>query len=234
MIRIHIVCEGQTEEAFVNNLLVPHFTPLGILLYPSLIGKPGHKGGFVSFNRLFIDVRNRLLYDKTAWCTTFFDYYRLPKDFPGKSEADKGGNAKEKSTRLTTRLAAALDENIGTEPLRRFVPYVQMHEFEGLLFSNPAKFASGICRPHIGGQLQKIREKFTNPEEINDDPTTAPSKRIQSVCWDYEKPTYGTLAALEIGLDTIRRECQLFDIWLCQLEALASTRVMPDGTTERR
>ena len=224
MTRIHIICEGQTEEAFVNNLLVPHFAPLGIFLHPSLIGKPGHKGGYVNIDRLFIDIRNRLLGDKSAWCTTFFDYYGLPDDFPGKSEADKGGTAEEKSSRLLASLMAALGEKIDTEPLRRFIPYVQMHEFEGLLFSDPVKFASGICRPKVAGRLQEIRDGFTNPEEINDDPTTAPSKRIQTVCRDYEKPTHGTLASLEIGLDVIRRECRLFDGWLSQLESLTTTK----------
>jgi len=221
MTRIHIICEGQTEEAFVNNLLVPHFAPKGIFLSPSLIGKPGHKGGFVNFNRLFIDIRNRLLGDKTAWCTTFFDYYGLGDDFPGKPEADKGGTAEEKSSRLLTSLTAVLGERINAEPLRRFIPYVQMHEFEGLLFSDPVKFAIGICRPKYGERFQDIRNDFANPEEINDDPTTAPSKRIQAVCQDYEKPTLGTLASLEIGLDVIRRECRLFDGWLSRLETLA-------------
>ena len=227
MTRIHIICEGQTEEAFVNNLLVPHFAPRGIMLYPSLIGKPGHKGGFVNFNRLFIDIQNRLLYDKTAWCTTFFDYYGLSDDFPGKQKADKSGTAKEKSLLLQTELLTTLGKKLDAEPLRRFIPYVQMHEFEGLLFSDPAKFATGICRPKLGNQLQNVRNTFDNPEEINDNPTTAPSKRIQTVCRDYEKPTHGTLAALEIGLDIIRHECHLFDGWLSQLEALVSIEVAP-------
>jgi hypothetical protein len=45
MIRVHIICEGQTEESFVSDVLVPHFSQKGIALYPSLIGKPGHKQG---------------------------------------------------------------------------------------------------------------------------------------------------------------------------------------------
>ena len=146
--------------------------------------------------------------------------YGLSNDFPGKQKADKGGTTKEKSMLLLAELMATLQGKLDAEPLRRFIPYVQMHEFEGLLFSDPVKFAVGICRPRIGNQLKNIRNTFVNPEDINDNPTTAPSKRIQTVCWDYEKPTHGTLAALEIGLDTIRQECHLFDDWLCQLEAL--------------
>jgi hypothetical protein len=227
MTRIHIICEGQTEETFVNNLLVPHFAPRSIMLHPSLIGKPGHKGGFVNFNRLFIDVQNRLLYDKTAWCTTFFDYYGLPNDFPGKQKADKGATTKEKSLLLLDGLITALGEKLDAESLCRFIPYVQMHEFEGLLFSDPVKFAIGIGCPKIKNQLQKVRNAFADPEEINDNPTTAPSKRIQAVCQDYEKPIHGTLAALEIGLDIIRQECHLFDDWLRRLEALVSTEIVP-------
>ena len=220
MIRIHIICEGQTEETFVNNLLVPYFAPHGIVLHPSLIGKPGHKGGYVNLNRLFVDIRNRLLRDKTSWCTTFFDYYGLPDNFPGKPEAEKCVTAKEKSLRLLTGLMTSLEERIGTEPLRRLIPYVQMHEFEGLLFSDPDKFASGICRPNICSQLHEVRNKFANPEESNDDPINAPSKRIRAVYTSYEKPTHGTLAALEIGLQTIRSHCSLFDNWLRRLELL--------------
>jgi len=226
MTRIHIICEGQTEEAFVNNLLVPHFAPRNIMLYPSLIGKPGYKGGFVNFNRLFIDIQNRLLYDNTAWCTTFFDYYGLPDNFPGKQKADESKTAKEKSLLLLEGLMMALGEKLDTESLCRFIPYVQMHEFEGLLFSDPVKFAIGICRPNITNQLQNVRNAFADPEEINDNPTTAPSKRIQAVCRDYEKPTHGTLAALEIGLDIIRQECHQFDGWLSRLEALVLSEMV--------
>ncbi|MGC8451942.1 MAG: DUF4276 family protein [Cylindrospermopsis raciborskii] len=78
MIRVHIICEGQTEESFVSDVLVPHFSQKGIALYPSLIGKPGHKGGNFKIERLLDDVRNRLKGDTWAYCTTMFDYYGLP------------------------------------------------------------------------------------------------------------------------------------------------------------
>ncbi len=61
MIRVHVICEGQTEELFVNELLAPAFQSKHILLFPSLIGKPGHKGGNINFDRLFPDIRNRCL-----------------------------------------------------------------------------------------------------------------------------------------------------------------------------
>lgn len=90
---------------------------------------------------------------------------------------------------------------------RRFVPYVMMHEFEGLLFSDPERLGEGIGRPGLTPAFEAIRKQFSTPEEINDSPQTAPSKRILSLVPEYEKPLMGTLAVLEIGLDTIRQEC---------------------------
>jgi hypothetical protein len=103
----------------------------------------------------------------------------------------------------------------------RFVPFVVMHEFEGLLFSDCASFSRGIGRPDLEVRLQDIRDDFTTPEEINDSPITAPSKRVRDLVPGYEKPLLGVLAVLEIGLLRIRAECPHFDGWLNQLESLA-------------
>lgn len=220
MIRVHVICEGQTEEMFVNEILSLSLRSRGILPIPSLVGKPGHQGGNLRIERLFTDVRKRLLGDTTAYCTTLFDFYALPKDFPGKSEARKLGKAHEKSNCLLVALTAYLTERLGEEPLRRFIPYVQMHEFEGLLFSDASAFAQGVGQAALADALIKIRGGFDSPEDINDSPNTAPSKRIQRLFPAYDKPLYGSLAALEVGLEAIRRECPLFNEWVRTIEAL--------------
>jgi hypothetical protein len=97
-----------------------------------------------------------------------------------------------------------------------------MHEFEGLLFSDCAAFSRGIGRPDLEADLKKIRDQFPTPEDIDDSPIPAPSKRVIDLVPGYEKPLLGTLAALEIGLDRIRQECRHFDQSLVRLE-LAST-----------
>jgi hypothetical protein len=102
---------------------------------------------------------------------------------------------------------------------RRFVPFVVMHEFEGLLFSDCAAFSRAIYRPDLEVSLREIRERFTTPEEINDSALTAPSKRIKQLVPSYQKPLLGVLAVLEIGLLRIRKECPHFDGWLNQLES---------------
>ena len=118
---------------------------------------------------------------------------------------------------VSTDMGASFDQD-------RFVPFVVMHEFEALLFSDCAAFARAIGRPALSGSFQAIRDQFDSPEDINDSPTTAPSKRVQELIPGYEKPLYGNLAALGIGLDTIRRACPHFAEWLGMLEGKIRAR----------
>ncbi len=220
MIRVHVICEGQTEEMFVDQVLAEEFYPLGIYMVPALIGKPGHKGGNFRFERLLTDVENRLLGDREAWCTTFFDFYGLPETFPGKAEALTKGTMNAKADCLLAAMTDRLREKLGDDAMRRFIPYVQMYEFEGLLFSSPANLASGISEPTLGEAFQRIRDSFDTPESINNSPATAPSKRILNLYKGYEKPLHGSLAAIEIGLPAIRAQCRRFDAWVNSIEAL--------------
>jgi hypothetical protein len=222
MIRVHVICEGQTEEMFVNELLQPTFLGMSIHLIPSLIGKPGHKGGNFKFERLKTDVENRLLGDRAAYCTTFFDYYGLPQSFPGKNSLPAGADIQAKAVALQDAMREKLANLIGEDPMRRFIPFVQMYEFEALLFSDPQAFAKGIYGEGLIQPLTAIAEKFASPEHINDSPQTAPSKRIEALIPGYEKPLMGSLAALEVGLSAMREKCGLFDAWLKNLEGLHS------------
>ncbi|MCU8285753.1 DUF4276 family protein [Vibrio vulnificus] len=218
---VHVICEGQTEESFVNELLVEPFAHKGIYLKPALIGRPGHKGGNFKFERLAPDVEKRLLADKNCYCTTFFDFYGLPETFPGKNAVNATASVQDKANALQDALNEKLVEKIGEDAMRRFIPYVQMYEFEGLLFSDPYKMAEGMDRSDLVQAFTDIADAFDTPEQINNSPQTAPSKRIESLVWGYEKPLLGTLAALEVGLDKMREQCPLFDAWLEKIEALA-------------
>ncbi len=221
MTRIHVICEGQSEEMFINEVLRGVFQPKEIYLYPSLVGRPGHKGGNVKFQRLLTDISIRLKGDTTAYCTTFFDFYGLPQSFPGKQKAQKLTTTQSKSDFLLQAFSDELNQRIDSDLLRRFIPYVQMYEFEGLLFSDPQAFAKGIDQEHLASDFAKIRAKFQTPEDINDSSSTAPSKRVQVCFSQYEKPTHGSLAAMEVGVVRIRAECPLFDGWLTTLESLS-------------
>ena len=223
MIRLYIVCEGQTEEEFVNNLLFGHLTSLNVHPIPIIIGKTGRKGGNVEYQRLRTNIRNSLRQENACYCTTLIDYYGLPSSFPGKSESKTKNVLSDIAGTFSASFENALKVDIGENSMRRFIPYVQLHEFEALLFSDPASFAVVINRPHLRDEFEKINSKFATPEHINDSPHTAPSKQVIGLFPGYErqKPLLAVLAALEIGLPKIRQECPLFNDWLTKLENLS-------------
>ena len=100
--------------------------------------------------------------------------------------------------------------------------YIQLHEFEALLFSDPQGFLEAFPdKASAVAQLAAIRAQFPGPEDIDNDPLTAPSKRILNILPDYQKPVAGLLIAQKIGLDVIRAECGHFDQWFTRLLALA-------------
>lgn len=222
MIRLYIVCEGQTEEEFVNNLLFGHLTSLNVHPIPIIIGKTGRKGGNVEYQRLRTNIRNSLRQENACYCTTLIDYYGLRPGFPGKSESTTKSVLSDIQGTFVATFENSLKVDIGENSMRRFIPYVQMYEFEALLFSDPERMASGFSKPDLQANLEEIRNLFRTPEHINDSPNTAPSKRIIGFFPGYErqKPLLGVLAALEIGLSTIRQECPLFNAWLTKLENL--------------
>jgi len=220
MIRIYVIAEGQTEETFVSAVLAPHLYNMEIYPTPILIGKPGHKGGILSYQRAKNDILMMLKQDQDAYCTTMFDYFRLPQNFPGmpvqiQTPVERKAKIVEEAT--YNDIHESLGENLRPD---RFIPYIQMHEFEAILFSDPGAFSRGIFEPNLAEEFGEIRRQFNTPEEINENPTGAPSKRIIAIFPAYEKVIHGSLAAIEIGLETIRRECLNFNNWLTKIENL--------------
>ena len=150
------------------------------------------------------------------------DYYGMPSTgsgaWPGRSQTS-GVPFPEKAQIIQDRLQEAIREEMGSGfDDRRFVAYVMMHEFEAMLFSDCERFGNAIGRPELARQFQAIRDQFATPEEIDDSPDTAPSRRIVKLIPGYQKPIMGNLAALEIELNVIRSECPNFRCWLELLE----------------
>ena len=219
MTRVYVVVEGQTEESFVNEVLAPALTPRRIYLYPILLGG---KGGNVNYARVQKDVLRQLKQDPSAYCTTMLDFYGLGKDFPGTPVPPNLSNLA-KATHIEEAVSGdIIAQALGLRPDVRFIPHLQLHEFEGLLFSDPAAFASGINQSNLAGQFQSIREGFPTPEDIDDGPTSAPSKRVLRLCASYRKVLNGIQAAKTVGVDAMRRECPHFREWFERLEQLGA------------
>lgn len=218
----------------MNEVLRAHLTNHGYeLVSARLIGNArqrDRRGGIRSWGTVREDIAKHLMEDQGCVATTMIDYYGMPhsghKAWPGREQAAILEVA-EKAPTVEAALQSDLSSKMGQNfDANRFVPFVVLHEFEGLLFSDCAAFARGVGQPTLAPSFQAIRDQFATPEEINDSPITAPSKRVIELMPEYEKVLFGTLAALEIGLDKIRQACPHFGNWLSRLENLpAETNV---------
>ncbi|HZT28660.1 MAG TPA: DUF4276 family protein [Bryobacteraceae bacterium] len=220
MTRVKVVVEGPTEEAFVRSVLAEALWPSGVSLTPIVLGVPGHKGGAANYARVKKDLLLHLKQDRTAYCSTMLDFYGLGEGFPGMPLPPGLPNIA-KVTRIEEAIKAEICKLIPDfRPDVRLLPYLQLHEYEGLLFSDPPAFARALAQPQLAQTFQDVRDGFPTPEDINDNPATAPSKCVLRVFRSYNKVLHGTIAARGVSIDAMRRECPHFRGWLAQLEAL--------------
>lgn len=228
MVRLHCVVEGQTEETFVKQILRPHLANQQIMIDARCVmtgtkrGKT-YRGGMTSYVRAKRDIERWIKGDRTAYFTTMFDLYGLPTDFPGYVGAKRIRDPRQRVDDLENALRNDIDDG-------RFVPYIQLYEFETLLLADPHQLASQF--PEQTAAIQKLVEMsadFTSPEEINDGADTAPSKRIIDAIPAYAgmKVSAGPIVAERIGLPILRARCRHFGAWLDQLEALARKTADP-------
>jgi hypothetical protein len=224
-VHIYIVVEGQTEQTFVRDVLAPHMALGKIYLHPALIGKPGHKGGDIRFDKAKNDIGNFLRQRNDTYITTMFDYFRIDSEWPGKVDVlrqVKNGTALTASQKAEILETATRTEIVSTFPgcgsENRFVPYIEMHEFEALLFSDADILADKTQMD--AALIRRIIDKYDSPEEINDDPANAPGKRLESLKDGYRKVAMGKTISEAIGIAAIRRQCPHFNDWLIKLEQL--------------
>jgi len=226
--RLLVEVEGQTEEQLVNEVLAPHLYEKGYqAVCARLVGNQrlrARRGGIRNWDSVSRDIVRHLREDHGRIVTTMVDYYALPATWPGRATAASlpAETSAAKAARVEEALLDDMAERMGAGfDRRRFVPFVVMHEFEGLLFSSCGALPRLVGDGELEAKLTEIRDGFSTPEDINDSPETAPSKRISSLVPRYEKPLYGVITFLEIGLRTVRAECPHFHQWLEQLERSA-------------
>ena len=217
MIRtIYIVVEGDTEEEFVDNLVRPHFVSAHSfydVIAIKLRTSPKHKGGNMSFDRFKHNVNLLLKRETDVVVTSLIDFYKLKTDFPQYEAAKKQNQAEQQVDFLKRACAEVINHD-------RFVPYIQLHEFEALLFSSKKGFDTYFSNlgKHTTEQLAEIFSQYPNPEKINDGATTAPSKRLERIISGYQKSFHGPMIALENGFAAILGKCPRFKAWIELLE----------------
>jgi len=225
MARLYLFAEGMTELTFADTVLKPHLANFSVYLHsPILIAhakKRGkvHRGGGRKYVPMKNDILRFLAQEKgdDVFFTTMIDLYAIHADFPGLTEAGK-------LCHMPYKRVESLEQSFAKDICdRRFVPYIQLHEYEAVLFTDPTCFGYFYSqhRRQITA-LKAIADDHNSPELINDGPHSAPSKRIVAQLPDYEdaKSVLGPQVAELIGLNEIRNKCPHFASWLSRLETL--------------
>ncbi|WDE08082.1 DUF4276 family protein [Thalassomonas viridans] len=216
MIRVNILVEGQTEETFVRDVLIPAYSSAGIFFTAILAEtSPGHKGGIVNYGKTKRQLVRLCQRDQSAYVTTMIDYYGLPTDFPGINDSAISNEVNIQTRMELLESALELDVN-----QNNFIANYLLHEFEALLFCQPDKFETWLDNAPVS-DLERVRAEFPTPEHINNSPQTSPSKRIMAMAPHYKKVLHGPMIAGDIGLENIRQQCPHFNHWLERIEALA-------------
>jgi hypothetical protein len=231
MMRLKIIVEGQTEELFVKETLAEYLADKGFSVQPIIVltskknGKP-YRGGFrrthgyeYAANYIAMLIKD----DIEAVYATMFDFYGFPQDV--------GCYGTMLSMIDIYNQAECLERFIYQDILNRvgrqikFIPFIEMHEFEAFLFANPAAYVNYGITPEQVKAIIDIRKAYDTPEHINNGFETAPSKRLMKIIEGYDnlKVTHGSIYAGMIGIDTIRNECKHFNSWFLKLDEFANT-----------
>lgn len=227
-LRLLVHVEGQTEENFVNEVLGPHLVAQGYASVSArIVGNArsrDHRGGIRRWDTVCKDIVHHLRTDRTCIGTTMVDYYGMPASgpgaWPGRANAGKHAKSSERAEAVEAALLEGIVQRMGSgfDP-QRFEPFVAMHEYEGLLFSDCLALATCLGDADLALAFDVMRSTVETPEDINDSPETAPSKRIERLVPRYDKPVLGILAFLDIGLPKVRAECPHFNRWIQRLES---------------
>ena len=226
MREVIVVCEGQTEEVFVNEILAPVLGEQNVFLSPRLISTSRHsKGGALKAQRVLRFLRNTLRERRNTYVTTLFDLYGLPSDFPGRAETAREIDPVNRAIAVESEFRSAVIDVAECRP-DRFLPHIQPYEFEALLFSDPERFADvePAWRRYVR-QLEAARRSVRSPEYINDGSETHPSARLENLLRPrYNKVRHGRAVSACIGIKRMRSECAHFDCWMARVEALPPLR----------
>lgn len=216
--KVFVLCEGQTEEGFIKRVLGPYLSAKQIFLIPTIIKTkrevrgPDHKGGVNSYRQVKRDLLPLLNDTSADIVTTMIDYYALPLDFPGYDQRP--------DSTCYARVQFMEEQFNKDISQTKFLPYLQLHEFEALVFASEDKLP--IAFVNKNREIQRVSEvnnEFASPEEINENPNSAPSKRLKNIFPEYQKTFHSQLILSQSNIDDLRTKCSHFNEWLKKLES---------------
>lgn len=216
MKRLVIIVEGETEEAFVHQILAPYIWNIGCM-NPIQCFKIKHSGGGVSkYSHIERDILATVR-EKDVIVTTMFDFYGLPTDTPGFKQSSFCSSHIERVRTIEDCIQQEIAQKVRENII--FIPYIQLHEIEALVFSSDKGFNELFDKGEADiKRLNEIISEFPNPEDIDNGPNTAPSKRLKEAIPGYDKVLYGTGLLQIIGIETILSKCPHFKEWINQIK----------------
>ncbi len=215
MVNVYILCEGQTEEQFVKQVLYPYLLKYGIFSIPVIFATrrtaaKKFRGGVSDYGKIKDQIIRLARSHPNEYVTTMLDYYGLSGTILGKNHDIND------LIRRIEEIESNVDQDLG---LPNCFFNLMVHEFEAILFSNIDVFRQITDDPTVS-RIQAIRTAYPSPEFIDDSPDTAPSKRIKSLIPAYKKVADGIVLAERIGIDRILQECPHFRAWVGKIRAL--------------
>lgn len=220
MKRLIIIVEGETEQEFVNRILAPYLVSKGLNteIRPIMIEKSGGGHGYSNIQHLKNTIRPVLNRVDEPIVTTLIDHYGINSErkLPGYSNITTANTEK----RIQQMEAIINVEIQQIKPYRFFIPYIQRHEFETLLFSNP-EVGFDLEYDRIKEDVVKLCSGFDSIEDINCTPEGAPSKRIGRIYESHRKKYSKVSDAVDIieltGIESVLEKCPRFKNWVEKL-----------------
>jgi hypothetical protein len=215
--RLHLLVEGQTEEALVRDTFRPHLEQCGWLVSHSIIktrqpaSGPAHRGGLSTWTRFEREVRLLLKDSSLSVLTTLVDYYGFPQDAPGMGDRPKA-DPFERVAHVERALSGAIGDD-------RFVPHLVLHEVEAWVFAAADQLGLLYADRDLPQKLRNDVAEAGGPELVDDTPTNSPSKRLRRYWPGYVKTLDGPLAVAELGLTALRQQCPHVDQWIRGFES---------------
>jgi len=227
-----VLCEGKTELLFCKEVLQTYLWGKDIAVFPTCLmtnKKMNARGGITSYDQVLRDIglmlkQHRDNKENIYWFTTMFDLYALPCEFPMYQESINMSpyervHAIQEAFAQDVVTRYSIDKN-------RFIPYIQLHEFEALVLCNINHLK--MLYPRSSKPLERLeqsiqKEYYGNTEMVNNSPQTAPSKRIITALSDfyhYDKPQSGKETTLNMGIDKLRVRCKHFSMWINAIDKI--------------
>ena len=215
---LYFIVEGETELEFINKILIPYIYSKGarchIQGYPITMSGGGH--GFNNIQHFVNTITPVMHYRGAPIITTLIDYFKLNSEtkLPGYTGCLNLNSADSKVDFLNIKLNDVVQAIF---PYRFFIPYIQKHEMETLLFANPEEGFS-LEDKSIRDSVTDVCARYPNIEDINGTETGAPSKRLEAIYTannkKYEKIIDGIDIAELTGIEKILEKCPRFKRWV--------------------